>query len=83
MQADRMPRRVRGDAAAQRAVLSLVLEAHPKPLTIPELAQELDGEGDAAERAVVALVGAGLLECGEVSVSATDAALRHDRLELP
>ncbi len=82
MQADRMPRRVRGDAAAQRAVLSLVLEAHPKPLIIPELAQEFDGEGD-AERAVVALVGVGLLECGGLSVSATDAALRHDRLELP
>jgi hypothetical protein len=73
---------VRGDAAAQRAVLSLVLEAHPKPLTIPELASELDGEGD-AERAVVALVGAGLLNCGGLSIRATDAALRHDRLELP
>jgi hypothetical protein len=83
MQADRMPRQVRGDAAAQRAVLSLVLEAHPKPLTIPELANELEGEDGGAERAVVALVGAGLLNCGGLSVSATDAALRHDRLELP
>ena len=83
MRANRMPRRARGDAAAQRAVLSLVLEAHPKPLTIPELAEELGGDGDSAERAVVALVGVGLLECGGISVSATDAALRHDRLELP
>jgi predicted transcriptional regulator len=78
-----MPRRARGDAAAQRAVLSLVLEAHPKPLTIPDLARELGGEDTAAERAVVSLVGVGLLQCGGISVSATDAALRQDRLELP
>jgi DNA-binding IclR family transcriptional regulator len=83
MQANRMPRNECGDAAAQRAVLSLVLEAHPEPLTVPELAQELDGDGDSVERAVVALVGVGLLECGGLSVHATDAALRHDRLELP
>jgi len=83
MQADRMPRRARGEAAAQRAVLSLVLEAHPKSLTIPDLARELGGNGNSAEHAVVALVGVGLLRCGGISVSATDAALRHDRLELP
>ena len=70
------------DASVQRAVLGLVLDAHPKRLTIPGLAAEID-EGDAAERAVVDLVGVGLLECGGVSVWATDAALRHERLELP
>jgi hypothetical protein len=83
MQGNRMPRQVRGESAVQRAVLALVLEAAPDQLTIPELAQELDGNGDAVERAVVALVGVGLLECGGLSVRATDAALRHDRLELP
>jgi hypothetical protein len=76
-----MPRRARGDAAVQRAVLSLVLEAAPESLAIPDLARQFD-EGE-AERAVRDLVGAGLLECSGVSVSATDAALRHDRLELP
>jgi hypothetical protein len=81
MPPDRMSRRVRGDAAIQRAVLSLVLEAAPDPLTIPDLAQQFH-EGE-AERAVRELVGAGLLECSGVTVSATDAALRHDRLELP
>ena len=32
--------------AAQRAVLSLVLDAHPNPVTIPDLAREIDA-GDA------------------------------------
>ena len=81
MQADRMPRQVRGEAAIQRAVLSLVLEAAPDSLTIPDLSQQFE-EGE-AERAVRELVGAGLLECSGVSVGATDAALRLDRLELP
>lgn len=81
MPPDRMPRQVRGDAAVQRAVLSLVLEAAPDPLTFPDLSRQFD-EGE-AEQAVRELVGAGLLECSGVSVSATDAALRHDRLELP
>lgn len=81
MHPDRMPRRERGDAAVQRAVLSLVLEAAPDPLTIPDLARQFE-EGK-AERAVRDLVGAGLLECSGITVCATDAALRHDRLELP
>jgi len=76
-----MPRQVRGEAAIQRAVLSLVLEAAPDSLTIPDLSQQFE-EGE-AERAVRELVGAGLLECSGVSVGATDAALRLDRLELP
>lgn len=81
MPTDRMPRRARGDAAIQRAVLSLILEAAPDPLTIPDLSLQFD-EGE-AERAVRELVGAGLLTCSGVSVSATEAALRLDHLELP
>lgn len=82
MQADRMPRRVRGDAAAQRAVLSLVLEAHPKPLTIPELAREI-GPQDAIEPAVRGLVAIGLLECNGGLIKPTAATIYFDRLELP
>lgn len=69
------------DARAQRAVLSLVLAAHPTPLTIPRLAEQVGSP--AAERAVLALVNVGLLECGGISVRPTEAALHFDRLELP
>jgi hypothetical protein len=69
-------------SAVQRAVLSLVLEAHPKSLTIPDLAREID-QGDAVERACRDLVGVGLLECSGVSVKPTAAAVHFDRLELP
>ncbi len=72
----------RSDRAVQRAVLALVLEAHPKSLAIPKLAQEIDA-GDAVERAVRDLVGVGLLECSGISVRPTDAALHFERLELP
>jgi hypothetical protein len=66
----------------QRAVLSLVLEAHPKSLTIPDFAREID-RGDAVERACRDLVGAGLLKCSGLSVTPTEAVLRFDGLELP
>jgi hypothetical protein len=69
-------------AAAQRAVLSLVLDAHPKPLTIHDLARELAGQ-DAVERAVAALVGVGLLIHEGEALSPTAAALHFDQLELP
>ena len=68
--------------ATQRAVLSLILAAHPKHLTIPDLARQID-EGGAVERAVRDLVGVGLLECGGISVKPTAAALHFDSLELP
>lgn len=71
----------RSDRGTQRAVLAIVLAAHPEQLTIPGIARDFEA-GD-VERAVCDLVGVGLLECSGVSVSATDAALRHDRLELP
>jgi hypothetical protein len=68
--------------AVQRAVLSLVLAAHPKALTTPDLAREIDAD-DAVEVAVRNLVGVGLLECSGISVKPTAAALHFDRLELP
>jgi hypothetical protein len=68
--------------AVQRAVLSLALEAHPKSLTIPDLAAEIDQE-DAVERACRDLVGVGLLECQGVSIRPSAAALHFQRLELP
>jgi len=65
----------------ERAVLGLVLDAHPKSLTIPEVARQIGG--DAVESAVRDLVGVGLLECHRGSIQPTAAALRFDRLELP
>lgn len=66
----------------QRAVLALVLDAHPDPLTIPAIASEID-RGDAVERAVRDLVDVGLLECSGITVKATAAALRFEFLDLP
>ena len=66
----------------QRAVLSLVLDAHPKSLTIPDLARQIDA-GDAVEVAIRDLVGVGLLECGGITVRPSAAALHFERLELP
>jgi hypothetical protein len=68
--------------ATQRAVLGLVLDAHPKSLTIPDLAAEID-QGDAVERAVRDLVGVGLLDCEGVTIRPSAAALHFERLELP
>jgi len=72
----------RSDRGVQRAVLALALEAHPKSLTIPELAAQI-GQSDAVERAVRDLVGVGLLEHDGASVRPSAAALHFDRLELP
>jgi hypothetical protein len=69
-------------AGVQRAVLSLVLDAHPKHLTIPDLAREID-KGDAVEVAVRDLVGVGLLECSGISIKPSAAALRFCCLDLP
>jgi hypothetical protein len=80
MQDNPSPRRERGDEAIQRAVLSLVLEAHPESLTIPDLAREIDREG--VEQAVRDLVGVGLLESGGISIRPTVAAVHFGRLEL-
>jgi hypothetical protein len=70
------------NAAVQRAVVGLVLDAHPKSLTIiPELAREVGGE--AAERAVRDLVAVGLLKRHDETVSASAALVHLDGLELP
>jgi hypothetical protein len=72
----------RSDRGTQRAVLSLALEAHPRSLSVPDLAREID-QGDAVERAVVDLVAVGLLDCGGVTIRPSAAALHFDSLELP
>lgn len=81
MQANLSSRPEREDAAVQRAVLALALAAHPKQLTIPELAREIDP--DALERAVGDLVAVGLLDRRGVSIRPSVAALHFERLELP
>lgn len=74
--------RTPSSVGVQRAVLSLVLDAHPDPLTIPAIASEID-QGDAGERAIRELVGVGLLECSGIVVRPTAAALRFEHLNLP
>jgi hypothetical protein len=69
----------REDAAAQRAVLSLVLHEHPALLAASEVEREI-GAGDAVERAVCDLTGAGLLRREGATVLPTRAALHFDRL---
>jgi hypothetical protein len=66
----------------QRAVLSLVLDAHPNPLTIPAIASEID-QGDEGERAIRELVSVGLLECSGIRVRPSAAAVHFDSLDLP
>jgi hypothetical protein len=72
----------RSDRGTQRTVLALALAAHPQPLSILDLAREID-QGDAVERAIRDLVGVGLLECGGVSIQPSAAAIHFDWLELP
>jgi hypothetical protein len=70
------------DQPTQRAVLALILDAHPKPLTIPVVARQLGGH-DAMERAVNALASVGLLTRDGDAISPTAAAVHFERLELP
>jgi hypothetical protein len=67
------------DARTQRAVLSLVLDEHPALLAAGEVGREI-GAGDAAERALRDLTGAGLLRREGATVLPTRAALHFDRL---
>jgi hypothetical protein len=75
------------DKKVERAVLGLLIYRYPKRLTIPELSRVLNEEnggldnGDAVERAVRELVGAGLLECRAEFVVPTHAALYFDALD--
>ena len=66
----------------ERAVLGLVLEAHPQLLTINDLACEI-GQIDTVECAVRGLAETGLLERQGASVRPTRAAIHFDRLDLP
>lgn len=70
---------VNADAAAQRAVLSLVLDEHPAILASDEVEREI-GPGDATDRALRDLTGVGLLRQEGASVLPTRAALHFDRL---
>jgi len=77
------------DAKTENAVLAVILEEHPAQLTITEVSLVLNAgpnapeSGDAAERAVRELVGAGLLHCRGAFVLPTRAALYFNRLERP
>ncbi|MGH2975965.1 MAG: hypothetical protein ACRDLL_14015 [Solirubrobacterales bacterium] len=66
----------------QRAILCLVLDAHPNALSIPHVAREIDA-GDAAEVAIRDLVGHGVLECSGIAVKAAPAIVYFESLELP
>lgn len=66
----------------QGAILALALDAHPKSLTIPDLARQMDA-GDAVEVAIRDLVAVGLLECRGITVRPSAAAVHFDALELP
>jgi Fe2+ or Zn2+ uptake regulation protein len=69
------------------AVLALLIEHHPHPLTVPELVEEM---GEAArpsgrtevERAVEALADAGLLRRQGTALISTPAAVRAAEIEL-
>lgn len=75
------------DAKVERAVLSFLLDEHPNQLTLPEVAWAINprdeefATGDAAERAVRELVGAGLLRCEGGFILLTRAALYFWHLE--
>lgn len=75
------------DTKTERVVLAFLIEEHPTQLTIPELSLALNTDpgvfesGDAVERAVRELVGAGLLRCQGGYVLPTRAALYAERLQ--
>jgi predicted transcriptional regulator len=73
------------DESVESAVLQQLLDLHPTRLTVAELARELSGnhdfaERDAVERAVRDLAATGLLHRGEEFVGPTRAALRFSEL---
>ena len=72
--ADRIP--------LQRAVMALALEIYPYWRTIPELAREIGSRG-ALTRAVLDLIGRGLLESHGSAVPPTKPIAFLERLELP
>ena len=72
--ADRIP--------LQRAVMALALEIYPQWRTIPELAREIGHRG-ALTRAILELIGLGLLENHGTAVRPTKAVAHLERLRLP
>lgn len=66
----------------QRAVMALSLETYPKWRTVPELAREIGASG-ALTRAVLDLIGRGLLESHGSAVRPTKPVAFLERLELP
>jgi hypothetical protein len=72
--ADRIP--------LQRPVMALTLETYPHWRTIPELAREI-GPSGALTRAVIELIGLGLLESHGSAVRPTKAIAHFERLKLP
>jgi len=66
----------------QRAAMALALEVYPLWRTIPELAREI-GPSGALTRAVIELIGLGLLENHGSAVRPTKAIAHMERLRLP
>jgi hypothetical protein len=76
------------DAKVERAALAFLIDRHPDQLTIPQVSRAMNAKpgggsesGDAVERAIRELVGAGLLRCEGGYVVPTRAALYFHRLE--
>lgn len=72
--ADRIP--------LERAVMTLTLASYPRWRTIPELAREIGHRG-ALTRAILELIGLGLLESHGTAVRPTKAVAHLERLKLP
>jgi hypothetical protein len=66
----------------QRPVMALALEVYPHWRTIPELAREI-GPSGALTRAVIELIGLGLLENHGSAVRPTKQIATFERLRLP
>jgi hypothetical protein len=83
MQANRTRRHWPADRIPlQRAVMALALEVYPHWRTIPELAREIGASG-ALTRAVLELIGLGLLENHGSAVRPTKPIATFERLALP
>lgn len=77
------------DAKTERAALAFLIDKYPDRLTIPQVSRTMNARpgggsesGDAVERAIRELVGAGLLRCEGGYVMPTRAALYFHRLKL-
>jgi hypothetical protein len=83
MQANRKRRHWPADRIPlQRVITGLAIEVYPHWRTIPELAREV-GPSGALTRAVLELIGLGLLENHGSAVRPTKPIAHLDRLELP